>query len=103
MENQEILARMAGFLNGEGCFSLNRNGNYQYARFSIAQKEDTEDLQLFVDVFGGHLNGPYSGMYIYTTRRIGVVKEIFETLRPWLSKTKKSQALRVLDGDRKAI
>jgi hypothetical protein len=96
------LARMAGFTNGEGCFTLSNN---RYPFFEIDQKYDVEDLKLFVEMFGGKIAGPYKeNQYRWITGRRETVRLVYETLKPWLSRVKREKAERVLEiADSKAL
>jgi hypothetical protein len=99
IHDKTILARMAGFVNGEGCFHSNQG---KYASLIISQDTDTEDLELFVKYFGGKIYGPYKErgkecMYYYKLQVLEKVDYLYKCLYPWLSRVKRDQGEYILE------
>ena len=103
-------ARAAGFFNGEGSFYLSRHrrsdGTYHIQpRISITQSglDKPEDLIQFAEATGntGVYYGPYryrggNPRWQYRVAGYDRVREIFQSLLPWLSDIKKFKAKTIL-------
>lgn len=101
-DRQLDLAWCAGFIDGEGCFSvlMNRNttGN-KPARVGLSvQQVAREPLDRLQGVLGGKVRGPYqhrTGIgrkpYFRYDLRWGILQDVIEELWPYLSKPKRMQ------------
>lgn len=83
-------AWLAGFLEGDGCFSTNsqQGGKYVYPKFEIHQK-NLEPLEVVRDVFGV---GLYLGRIGRVTAYSKKAQSLFESIAPYLSDKRLAQA-----------
>lgn len=87
--NREDLAWAAGFYDGEGCSTINKQKGRTYIRVSISQK-DTSTLIKFQRIvqLGTIYPGYISKLQIYTYE---TVQQLTCLLWPWLGTVKKQQ------------
>jgi LAGLIDADG endonuclease len=104
MANHTELAWAAGFIDGEGCFSILKGVKYSYFRLTVAQV-DRRPLDRLAKIFElGNVKGPYqrSGVRIIQYRApifnwtlTGTsAKKIYNLVQPYLSEPKQEQAQR---------
>lgn len=106
--NREELAWAAGFVDGEGCFSIATGSETAQirARFNIVQAESgAETMCRFQNAlpFGAQILGPYTNrnpnaqaQYWYTLSGFEDVQALLALLWTWLSPVKRAQAKAVL-------
>lgn len=83
-------AWLAGFLEGDGCFSKNiQRGKYIYPKFEIHQK-NLEPLEAIRDEFG---LGLYKGKIGRVTAYSKKAQSIFDDISPFLSSKRIQQAI----------
>lgn len=85
-------AWLAGFVEGDGCFSKQKSGNKYYPKIEIHQKNE-EPLKAIVDNFGWKFyRGPkISRVYIGYSKAV----ESFKHLGPYLSSKRINQASKI--------
>lgn len=87
------IARAAGFIDGEGCFSGKHRG--PYVRITASQKNRWFPAQL-QEIFGGAVYERADGMFLwaaYGPRARGILMTIFSFMSPW-RKAQIQEALR---------
>jgi hypothetical protein len=98
------LAWAAGFVDGEGCFSvmkIRRGRPRNYPLLTISQREPPDVLYRFQAAVGvGYVNGPYQTIgrpaYYYRVNGAEKVFRVVKLLWPWLSPVKRRQARKVI-------
>lgn len=108
-EREEDLAWLAGFWDGEGCVrSAKTNTTFAYPIFTMSQagsegRELCERVHRITDV-GGKIDGPfkrkspYTDVYMFRANGYPRVATMTIACWPWLSRTKKDQALAALNA-----
>lgn len=101
MITNEQVAWLAGFIEGEGCLTVQKNGS---CRVTVGlHGRDIEILQDIKSLFGGTVAGPYTRKdndgtvaYWQVCRRRDVFR-IIKLIYPWLYSRRQTQADKVLD------
>lgn len=90
------LAWAAGFIDGEGTFSVYSSGGS--IRLTVGQKH-REPLDKLVDTFKlGNVTGPDKrGMYTYHVASFPKVQQVFALIYPYLGSVKRKQAINCLN------
>lgn len=97
MLNENDRAYLAGFIDGEGCFSSSKNGGGYYPRFTLVQKDPTYLRELLNTLGYGRVKlRPKTGVWVFDVKGESQLKRFILLVLPFL-KMKKAQAQLVLD------
>lgn len=103
---REKLAWAAGFIDGEGCFTVYRHRSSLRARFTVNQVGNACLLRLRAALpFGANVNGPYDltrhnpnaqPQFSYTLSGFHDIQALLALVWIWLGPSKRKSAIKVL-------
>lgn len=96
MRTKEELAWTAGFVDGEGCFTMHKIHGNPYPRLVIEQYYDPEPLDRCKDATGIGYVEKTQGGWRYVVNGFEKVQAFYAMIFPWLSWTKEEQGKKIL-------